>query len=54
MYGPGTTTVFSLKPALIGGMRIQVASDVYEGSVRRALEQLKRSFGIDGSDGRND
>jgi len=53
MYGPGITTVFSLEPALIGGMRIQVGSDVYDGSVRRSLEQLKRSFGIDGSDGRN-
>ena len=53
MYGPGITTVFSLKPALIGGMRIQVGSDVYDGSVLRGLEQLKRSFGIDGSDGRN-
>jgi F-type H+-transporting ATPase subunit delta len=54
MYGSGITTVFSLKPALIGGMRIQVGSDVYDGSVRRSLEQLKRSFGIDRSGSRND
>ena len=53
MYGLGITTVFSIKPALIGGMRIQVGSDVYDGSVRRSLEQLKRSFGIDGSNDRN-
>ena len=48
-YGPGIATEFSLDPALIGGMRIQVGSDVYDGSVRRALEQLQRNFGIDGS-----
>jgi F-type H+-transporting ATPase subunit delta len=52
-YGPGITMLFSLKPALIGGLRIQVGSDVYDGSVRRGLEQLKRSFGIDGSNGSN-
>jgi F-type H+-transporting ATPase subunit delta len=48
-YGPGIAIVFSLDPALIGGMRIQVGSDVYDGSVRRALEQLQSNFGIDGS-----
>jgi F-type H+-transporting ATPase subunit delta len=48
-YGPGITTAFSLDPALIGGMRIQVGSDVYDGSVRRTLEQLRRNFGIDDS-----
>jgi F-type H+-transporting ATPase subunit delta len=49
IYGPGIATAFSLDPALIGGMRIQVGSDVYDGSVRRTLEQLQRNFGIDGS-----
>jgi F-type H+-transporting ATPase subunit delta len=48
-YGPGIAIAFSLDPALIGGMRIQVGSDVYDGSVRRTLEQLQRNFGIDGS-----
>jgi F-type H+-transporting ATPase subunit delta len=48
-YGPGIAIAFSLNPALIGGMRIQVGSDVYDGSVRRTLEQLQRTFGIDGS-----
>ena len=33
-YGPGLTTAFAQRPALIGGMRIQVGSDVYDGSVR--------------------
>lgn len=53
LYGPGITTLFSVKPALIGGLRIQVGSDVYDGSVRRGLEQLKRSFGIDVSNDSN-
>lgn len=53
LYGPGITMLFSVKPTLIGGMRIQVGSDVYDGSVRRGLEQLKKSFGIDSSNGRN-
>ena len=31
---PGHDTSFAHRPALIGGMRIQVGSDVYDGSVR--------------------
>jgi len=43
-YGPGLATVFSLRPSLIGGVRIQVGSDVYDGSVRARLEALEKSF----------
>jgi F-type H+-transporting ATPase subunit delta len=43
MYGPGLTTLFSDRPALIGGMRIQVGSDVYDGSVLAGLAALERS-----------
>jgi len=43
-YGPGINTVFGLNPALIGGIRIQVASDVYDGSVRAGLAALERHF----------
>jgi F-type H+-transporting ATPase subunit delta len=43
-YGRGFTTVFAQRPELIGGMRIQVGCDVYDGSVRAGLEALKRSF----------
>jgi F-type H+-transporting ATPase subunit delta len=46
LYGPRITTEFALNPALIGGMRIQVGSDVYDGSVRAGLAALERSFGI--------
>jgi F-type H+-transporting ATPase subunit delta len=43
-YGRGLTTVFVQRPELIGGMRIQVGCDVYDGSVRAGLEALKKSF----------
>jgi F-type H+-transporting ATPase subunit delta len=43
-YGPGLTTAVTVSPALIGGIRIQVGSDVYDGSVRAGLAALKRSF----------
>ena len=52
-YGPGITALFAHNPALIGGMRIQVGSDVYDGSVQSGLAALGRSFGITGANGRN-
>jgi F-type H+-transporting ATPase subunit delta len=46
VYGPGLTWAFIQKPALIGGMRIKVGSDVYDGSVRSGLAALAKSFGL--------
>jgi F-type H+-transporting ATPase subunit delta len=43
-YGPGLATAFAHRPVLIGGMRIQVGSDVYDGSVRAGLMALEKSF----------
>ena len=43
-YGLGLTTTFAQRRELIGGMRIQVGCDVYDGSVHAGLEALKRSF----------
>jgi len=43
-YGPGLYFRFSQNPTLLGGMRIQVGSDVYDGSVRGRLEELESSF----------
>jgi F-type H+-transporting ATPase subunit delta len=43
-YGAGLTTAFVERPELIGGMRIQVGCDVYDGSVRARLEALAKSF----------
>ena len=44
LYGPGLTTSFSDRPSLIGGMRIQVGSDVYDGSVQSELAALEKRF----------
>ena len=43
-YGAGLITRFAHRPALIGGMRIQVGNDVYDGSVRAGLAALENSF----------
>lgn len=44
LYGPGINIFFVLNPSLIGGIRIQVGSDVYDGSVRGRLTQLQNAF----------
>jgi F-type H+-transporting ATPase subunit delta len=43
-YGPALSASFTDNPALIGGLRIQVGSDVYDGSIRARLAALERSF----------
>ncbi len=43
-YGPHVTTTFAYRPALIAGVRIQVGSDVYDGSVQARLTALEKSF----------
>jgi F-type H+-transporting ATPase subunit delta len=43
-HGPGLVTAFAHRPALIGGLRIQVGCDVYDGSVLGRLATLQRSF----------
>jgi F-type H+-transporting ATPase subunit delta len=44
VYGPGISASFAHNPGLIGGMRIKVGSDVYDGSVRARLAALEKSF----------
>ncbi len=44
VYGPGLHLSFRQNPALIGGMRIKVGSDVYDGSVQARLAALEESF----------
>jgi F-type H+-transporting ATPase subunit delta len=44
VYGPGLNTSFVHSPALIGGMRIKVANDVYDGSVQARLAALEERF----------
>jgi F-type H+-transporting ATPase subunit delta len=43
-YGAGVSISFAQDPALIGGLRIQVGSDLYDGSVKMRLERLEQSF----------
>jgi len=44
IYGNGVDILFRQNPALIGGLRIQVGSDLYDGSVKTRLEKLENSF----------
>jgi len=44
VYGPGISSSFAHNPGLIGGMRIKVGSDVYDGSVRARLAALEKNF----------
>jgi F-type H+-transporting ATPase subunit delta len=43
-YGPGISASFAHNPGLIGGLRIKVGSDVYDGSVRGRLAALEKKF----------
>ncbi|HAV64224.1 MAG TPA: ATP synthase F1 subunit delta [Verrucomicrobiales bacterium] len=43
-YGQNLILQFSVKPDLIGGLRIQVGSDVYDGSVKARLNNLSAGF----------
>lgn len=43
-YGPGLDFSFAHNPALIGGIRITVGSDVYDGSVQGRLATLEQRF----------
>jgi F-type H+-transporting ATPase subunit delta len=44
VYGPKLSISFADNPALIGGMRIKVGSDVYDSSVKARLAALERAF----------
>ena len=44
VYGPGLNISFAENRALIGGMRIKVGSDVFDGSVQARLTALQESF----------
>ncbi len=43
-YGPGLEFEFHVDPSLIGGLRIQIGSDVYDGTVKSRLTALESSF----------
>ena len=44
VYGPGLSVAFVHSPELIGGMRVQVGSEVYDGSVQARLAALEASL----------
>jgi F-type H+-transporting ATPase subunit delta len=43
-YGAGLDFQFFVDPTLIGGLRIQIGSDVFDGSVKTRLAALENSF----------
>ena len=43
-YGNDLATEFRIDPQLLGGMRIRVGSDVWDGSVRNRLERLEHEL----------
>ena len=45
-YGTSLMMSFDVNPALIGGMRIQVGSDVYDASIRSRLQKIGESFAV--------
>jgi F-type H+-transporting ATPase subunit delta len=43
-YGNDLATEFQVDPQLLGGMRIRVGNDVWDGSVRNRLERLQHEL----------
>jgi F-type H+-transporting ATPase subunit delta len=43
-YGPGLNVTFAVNQDLIGGLRVKVGSDVYDGTVKARLDALVESI----------
>jgi F-type H+-transporting ATPase subunit delta len=43
-YGKDLTTEFVVNPKLLGGMRVRIGSDVWDGTVRNRLERLRQQL----------
>ena len=43
-YGSGLDVTFGTNPELIGGLRVKVGSDVFDGSIKARLAALDESF----------
>jgi F-type H+-transporting ATPase subunit delta len=43
-YGPDLVVQYQINPALIGGLRIRVGNDVFDGSVQGRLDRLANAF----------
>jgi F-type H+-transporting ATPase subunit delta len=44
LYGRGVDTTYTANPTLLGGVRITVGSDVYDGSIHGRLAALEEQF----------
>jgi F-type H+-transporting ATPase subunit delta len=44
LHGPDIVASFTENPDLLGGVRVKVGSDVYDGSVKAALRALEARF----------
>ena len=44
LYGPGLNISFAQEPALVGGLRIKVGSDLYDSSIQGRLRKLSERF----------
>ena len=43
-YGSDLTTEFAIDPTLLGGIRVRVGSDVWDGTLRNRLERLQQQL----------
>ncbi len=43
-YGPDLVVNYQITPILLGGLRIRVGNDVFDGSVKGRLERLANAF----------
>ena len=43
-HGAGLNLIFATNPELIGGMRVKLGSDVYDGSIQAKLASLTENF----------
>ena len=43
-YGADLTSEFAVDPALLGGVRVHVGSDVWDGTVRTRLQRLEQEL----------
>ena len=43
-YGQGLNVTFAVNPSLIGGLRVKVGSDVFDGSVKARLAELESAM----------
>jgi F-type H+-transporting ATPase subunit delta len=43
-YGEDLTTEFRTNPELLGGLKVKIGNDVWDGSIRHRLNELQESF----------